>query len=597
MSANAQNFRKTNFTAPLKGTASFTDSKFKNFDPVLIHLDQNPIPYAEYGNKKELLHKKRLATDLSDLGAQKTSGAAPNPIILNEWRGNTGSGTPFDNDVAISNDGTIISAVNANIRVYDTSGVLDFVQNINAMDSVTGLFSWISDPRLLYDPKEDRFILVCFSGNISTSSNIIVGFSTTNNPADDWNFYTLDGSPYNDGTWSDYPIIAISDKDLFMTWNHIIDNIGWQNGFKESVIYQIKKDDGYLANALNFTIWDSLQYNGVYYRNICPARYQETNMGDDMYFLSIRNVDLSNDSVFILHIDDSYQSNNATLTQKVIQSPVDYGFPPNVPMGNGQYLMTNDGRVLSAMYENDRIHFGANSVNPLYNNAGLLLGEIQNVSNATPTITADILSGPMIEYGYPSMTWVGHGTENKVLYTFGHCYTDSFPGLSMLYKNSAGYSDVISIEDGQNAINALADSNERWGDYSGIQKMYNDPSRSVLVGAVTRNGGRQTRVAMVTHQDFAVGLNDVENNGIASTVFPNPVLNRFTTRFELPAKQVLQFNLYDMNGRLVQVMLSRECKKGKNEFSFNTGALSKGNYVFAIEGSGQRYAKELLTIK
>ena len=47
-------------------------------------------------------------------------------------------------------------------------------------------------------------------------------------------------------------------------------------------IKEIKKDDGYNATPLQYTLWDSIKYNGTLYRNICPAKYQETNMGDDI---------------------------------------------------------------------------------------------------------------------------------------------------------------------------------------------------------------------------------------------------------------------------------------------------------------------------
>jgi hypothetical protein len=52
--------------------------------------------------------------------------------------------------------------------------------------------------------------------------------------------------------------------------------------------------------------------------------------------------------------------------------------------------MTNDARVLAAIYENGYVHFGSNTVNPAYMNAGVYLGTIKNISEANPVITADI---------------------------------------------------------------------------------------------------------------------------------------------------------------------------------------------------------------
>lgn len=592
--AFAQAYRKTNFTTQKKCTISLeNDEPF--YGAAVVHLDQHPLPAAEYGGKKQIVQARRKLAG-SYKKSYKTLGEAPNPAFLDGWVANYSGGVPMDNDVAVSNNGTIISAVNANLLVYDSTGNVLLQTDINKMDSISRQFARISDPRLLYDPSLDRFILVCFSGSISYESNIIIGFSTTNNPKDDWNFYTLPGDPFQDSTWSDYPIISISDKDVFMTWNQIKDNVGWENGFIQSVIYQIKKEDGMSGNALNYTLWDSLNFNGTPYRNICPAKYQQTDMGDEMYFLSVRNVDLTNDSVFVLHIDDSYESGQAKLTQRVLKSPVAYGFPPNPPMSNGNELMTNDGRVLAAIYENDHLHFGANSVNTEYNNAGVLLGEIKNVSSANPTIEAEIFSTDKIEYGYPSMTYMGtEPFDHRVMFTFGHCYTDSFPGVSMLYKNATGeFSEITVVNEGNSAINRLSGNLERWGDYSGIQKLYNQPNTAYLVGSVTRNNLYRAFVAKVqTTEDRAEPLPKVE----ADKIYPNPVVDVFTAVFELQQKEKLSFQLYNTMGQQVATLLEQECQPGRNEFSFDKGSLTTGQYIFVIASDNDKIMTKRLLVK
>ncbi len=606
LSVIAQSYRKTNLTAPLMSTAGVeTETKFYN--PNLIHLDQHPVPYyTDFGDRKERAQKKRaqsLAERKRTFKSFKTLGTAPNPKIDTGWRGNAGSGVPMDNDIAISNGGIVMSAVNSNFYVFDTMGKTLGIRGIAGLVPFLGSTARISDPRLLYDPNNDRFILVCFSGNTSTTSKIIVGFTTSNDPllSNGWNFYELNGNPFNDSTWSDYPIISISDKDLFMTFNQIQEGVGWQNGFRQSVIYQIQKSDGFSgATNLQYTLWDSIRYNGVLYRNICPAKYQETNMGDDMYFLSVRNVDVSNDSVFIIHIDDSYQSGNAAMTQKVVQSPVAYGFPPNPSMNNGNYLMTNDGRVLAAIYENDHIHFGANSVHPTLNNAGVLLGEIQNVSSSTPTITADVFADAMVEYGYPSMAYMGtSSSDHRVLFNLAHCYTDSFPGISVIYRDaSGGYSDMIRVQESTGPVNLLIDTNERWGDYSGVQSMYTNPNVAYLANTYVPSTTYRAWVAKIQNADWALSVGNQVNKISNADLFPNPIKeSRFTTRFTLNRQEKLQFNLYDINGRLIHNLLNAKCKKGRNEFSFNTGVLSKGNYIFTIYGEQDKILSELISVE
>lgn len=581
----------------------FRDPGRIDFFPSLIHLDQHPVPVAEYGDKKTILNRLRAQKEAEGFasGQAKPSGLAVNPIVTKGFQGNLSNSVPNDNDIAVSNAGKVVSVVNSNMRVFDDTGAVLGYASLSSLTASVGTFSWISDPRVLYDPMADRFVLVCFSGSLSTTSTIIVGFTQTNDPMGSWNFYTINGNPFNDSTWSDYPIIALSDKDLFMTFNQVRDNVSWTVGFKQSVIWQIDKQTGYTGSPLQYTLWDSLQYNGSNLRNICPAKYQTTPFGNNMYFLTLRNVASSNDSVFVTEITNSHASGLATMQQKLLTTPVPYGFPPNARQkhpisGSIQYLMTNDARVLAAVYENDYIHWGSNTVNTQYMNAGVYLGRIKNISTANPVVEGDIISTQTMEYGYPSMTYVGGGgNDHRILYTFSHCITDSFPGTSILYRDAAGqYSDILSVKEGSSFINVLADSNERWGDYTNIQKMYNNPNRAYLAGSWGKSNAMNTWITVVDIPEWPLSAPVVENVK-KSTLFPNPIQEqRFRVNFELPETEDLIFTLCDLNGRTLHRIMSTRVRAGRNEYSFETGALPAGQYLFRITGrSGELFTHRL----
>ncbi len=608
--ANAQ-ARKTIGISNKPETIHFADNGIVDYQPQLLHLDQHPIPSAEYGDKKDKLNilRAQKELELQNKGAnkkessKKTRGLAPNPTVFKGIQGNLSSSTPNDNDIAVSNGGKVISAVNSSLRMYDDTGKVLLNKSLTAIFAAVGNFTWISDPRLLYDPVEDRFVLVCFSGALSYESQILVGFSQTNDPTGNWNVYKINGNPFNDSTWSDYPIIALSDKDLFMTFNQVKDNVSWTIGFKQSVIWQINKSDGFAGTPLQYTLWDSINYNGKPLRNICPAKYQIPPFDKNLYFLTVRNVDSINDSLFVTEIDNSYISGTANLTTKVLKSPVSYGFPPNAREklvgAKNNYLMTNDARVLAAIYENGYVHFGSNTVNPTFMNAGVYLGTIKNISEANPVVTADIFSSQTMEYGYPSMTVVGNIPDHKILYTFSHCITDSFPGTSVLLKVGNGdYSDVVSVKDGTSIINVLADTVERWGDYTNVQRMYNNPNRAYLSGSWGKNGGNNCWVSIIENIEWPLGTT-VANVATESSVFPNPIPEKkFTTRFENEQARHLKFEIFDMQGKRISLMLDTYIKKGRNEFSFNTDNLSTGNYVFSISTrEGLKIATHKITIE
>jgi Secretion system C-terminal sorting domain len=564
-----------------------SDKNTVDYFPSIINL-HHPVPASDFGNKKEELNKQRDAYEQSHTKAseKKTRATAIPPTFVKGWQGNAANGVPNDNDIAVSNGGKVLSVVNSNMVVYDDTGAVLHNRSLTALFTPVGSFSWISDPRVLYDPNADKFILVCFTGALSTDSKILVAFSQTNDPAANWNCYTLNGASFNDSTWSDYPIIAISDKDLFMTFNQVKDNVSWTIGFKQSVIWQIAKQEGFAGTPLQYSLWSDIKYNGGYLRNICPAKYQTTTMGNNMYFLTLRNVATTNDSVFVTEVTDSKISGNAQLVQKLLITPTAYGFPPNARQKKvanpRQYLMTNDARVLAAVYENDYVHFGSNTITSNMN-AGVYLGTIKNISTATPLVKGDIITSTAAEYGYPSMAYLGQ--DHKIMYTFSHCYKDSFPGTSVLYKNAnEDYSDVQAIKNGLSIINMLSDSNERWGDYTNIQKLYDVPNRAYVTGSWSSSSAMRTWIGIVDNIDFPNSTNSISS--VKETmVFPNPTSNkRFRIKFSLDETQYVDFYLYNMQGQRVSKLLRAYSKSGENEFSFDVSPLAKGNYILKLEG-------------
>ncbi len=97
--------------------------------------------------------------------------------------GFAGSGTPNDNHVAVANDGTFIAVMNTTIRVHDDTGKLLkawslewFPATQNKVDNLPTL-TRIYDPRVIYDPYEDRFIVLYMHGTTDKTSFIVVGFS------------------------------------------------------------------------------------------------------------------------------------------------------------------------------------------------------------------------------------------------------------------------------------------------------------------------------------------------------------------------------------------------------------------------------------
>ncbi|MFT5305490.1 MAG: hypothetical protein ACI89M_001001, partial [Chitinophagales bacterium] len=282
------------------------------------------------------------------------------------FQGNTFGGIPNDNDIAISNEGIVVSVSNSDMFVYDESGMALLDVGLDEFADSLGLVANSYDPKVIYDPGEDRFILVFLNGNDASSTEIVVCFSETNDPSLGWNVYSLTGNPFNNNAWSDFPMISITNQDFFVSVNHInSDSASWQTGFMQSVIWQVQKSDGYAGNLITSIVHSDIDFQGKPIRNLLPVKGGFNLKDDEMYFISNRNFDIANDTFFVLKIAESLnQNSNPTPTVQVVLSSQNYGLPPDASQPMSTFLQTNDARPLSGVIENGVIHFVGNTVRP-----------------------------------------------------------------------------------------------------------------------------------------------------------------------------------------------------------------------------------------
>ena len=96
---------------------------------------------------------------------------------------NIAAGIPNDNSIAVSNEGKVISALNTWVVLLEEDGEILSTRSLAAfVRGALGRLDRYYDPKVIYDPQEDKFILVFLEGNASADSRIVVGFSQTSDP-------------------------------------------------------------------------------------------------------------------------------------------------------------------------------------------------------------------------------------------------------------------------------------------------------------------------------------------------------------------------------------------------------------------------------
>jgi len=533
-------------------------------------------------------------TPQSALGADFTKGID----------GSIGSGTPNDNHLAVGNDGKIINVLNTVIRVYNDTGKMlktwtltNFTKTPNIKkDPIPGL-NRVFDPRVIYDPIANRYVILYMEGSTDATSKIIVGFSSTSNPLDPWYVYMVPGKPTKDSIWSDYPIVSHNRHDVFFTVNLIGNNATWEEGFTEAVIWQLNKADGYKGDSLHKTVYTNIKYNNKPLRSICAIQNGWLPDGTDNFFISAKPIDKKNDSLFLVRVTNTQNSGLAKLEMKVLKADIPYGFPPSALQPDTAYrLRTNDVRILSGIRIGNTIQYLQNCINFKTFQAHISHGTIYKI-DANPIAKVKMITHDSLDLGYPAIASAGNesGDPSSVI-TFVYSSLWDFPGFGMLYHNRYGeYSNIKKLKKGESLIyyNYVPKGEQRWGDYEGIQAKYNEKNVFYMVGSFGKGLNMNAYIARVKIRD------SVWEDPVAEVrLFPMPIEDNLTIELKVTEEGMYSVDLYNAIGQKIKQQRLQELEQGTHLLQVKHLAdIAPGVYTLKVIGpSGKSiHSQQILT--
>jgi hypothetical protein len=422
-------------------------------------------------NKSRLLEEAKLGANYANPFDQTTD--ATTPTLVTSFNATAiGSGFPPDNTMAISNGGYIVVSVNSMIAIYNTSGTLLGSWSLYSFfnGAGAGVENDFYDPNVLYDSGSDRFFFSCCVGRTSQKSKVLCAFSKSSNPLNGWNNYYLTGNPLNNNCWFDFPRIAYSTNEVYVTGN-LFTNAG---SFNQSVIYQMTKQKGYSGQSLTWQYWSNI--SGTPF-SLLPVSYGASgSYGPGVYLVATNSA--SGSAIKFYNITNDLTATNEQLLYNSISVP-SYSVGANATQkGTSTKMSPGDCRAQNGFFYNGLVHFVfGGAANGSYN--GVKYHRI-NVSTKTSSLNKNIFSTGY-DLCFPAIAWAGTSTSDKgVLISFQHVSSTTFPGVGAFNVDDAGaVSSWTGCATGTGfvKINFPSASLSRWGDYTILQKRQNSNPR------------------------------------------------------------------------------------------------------------------------
>lgn len=480
---------------------------------------------------------------------------------------------PNDNTIAISKSGRIISMMNQYVGIYTSSGTKI---NIYTLENFFNNYmnSGPCDPKVEYDPVADRFFMFLQDCNASPEK-IAFGFSKTNDPNGNWFIYIFDSDGLQDGSWSDYPKVAINSEEIFVSMNLFPQNGG---SYRQSIVYQLDKSDGYAGLNMNYKIWTGFQKG-----TILPIRSGDRGLyGPGIY--CVQTASGGDSYINYYDITGSLSDASSKLIYKKL-STTSYEPSGNAyQKGTSYRLDIGDCRGMDGFYQSGLIHFVFSADDQGYSGIRYHRLDPKVLDGNKFEIFS---SSDLKDYCYPSISAFTSSTNDQTaVIHFAASGENDYPEMRAKIFHSDFSSDPsILIKQGPgpqtNCYNSTKES-ARWGDYSGIARHYSGSSPKLWVaGSVgnNTNGKWWTYIAEINSEVNSVS-DQKEINSINS--FPNPAIDRINFTIEFNTNKMVQFNILDDRGQLISEAFKGALHQGSNNFSITTQDLTAGSYLLQI---------------
>ena len=585
-SSSSIQIKKTG-TINLKEASKKSDQWFTSFKKIKKHKTKSSV-IAKNSN----ISAKSVTSKNPTLGNNLIIGTNFAPPLNN-------FALPLDDEIAVGNDGKVLIGSNRGLVVHNETGtnLANVSWDTFADDIVfTDIFF---DPRVIYDPINDRFIVVILNGvaeddngDPNYDSRMIIGFSESNDPAGNFNVYSIELANFPGkeiGEHFDYETIGISSGKLYISNNSV---------YVES-IWKVDLTEGYAGNTSVTTSVTDFVFDNTLYERGELFFIHNYNMQQNNYVYAL-SVVIENEDVIDLALI-KFDDNSNTSQEVLLNQDIQYLVSDNYPKQPDDLELAMGERYFSGFVHNNKLTFSYRFFNTTTNRNEVYLNDIilntTNFSQSTLGNNMATLNFPNSGIGYIEMSPVGcDANDCDIILSLQSATATEFLSSKVCFisKNNE-FSTPITVKNGTQ--NATAD---RVGDYIDIQNRYNKTDEVWLIGQYIVNDSDgnpslEDWVAQISTQE-PLSVNENQNPKIKTSVYPNPSADIVNMRINGISGHI-SIDLYDIQGKLIKHLLDKSVLPVEYNLSFNISHLQSGIYFLNISDQTKKIINTKRIIK
>ncbi|MFA8299172.1 MAG: hypothetical protein ACEPOV_03335, partial [Hyphomicrobiales bacterium] len=357
----------------------------------------------------------------------------------------------------------ILSTLNTNVQIMDREGKEISIVSLTDFFSPLGATQTF-DPRVLFDERAKRWIIVVCTKPSVENSGIYIAISENHNPTANWDMYYIP-SDREKKLWLDYPSVGLSKDFIVITGNMF----GKNNNYKYSKIIAIRVSEIYdhkdvIVEEVN--VFEDFSISPAVVKSDDKRIYMANTLGtkDDIRgHIRLRYLEETEDNIYLRTIGD------VELSPGWLNNPGDNrNFLPQ--KGSTELVNGNDTRMRNLIQKGGKL-FGVFSAWVFEGNSirQLVRWYVIDVSNEEYTVVQDSEIRDNIQhYGFPS---IAVNDNEDIMIGFSVFSEEMYPAAGYIIhkkedpKNS--FRKPFIFQEGKSAYYKTFGSNRnRWGDYS-----------------------------------------------------------------------------------------------------------------------------------